>query len=111
MLTIENLVQALTLQPDGEDRYHASNADVGPGVIFGGQLLAQSIVAAAATEPGKYVKTVHTIFARAGAPEAPVEITVDRMHSGRAMASRTVTIDQGDRLIARSQLLLTADEP
>jgi acyl-CoA thioesterase len=111
MLTIDNLLESLTLVADGDDRYHAGNAEVGPGVIFGGQLLAQSIVAAVATEPDKYVKTVHTIFARAGSPETQVEITVDRMHSGRAMASRTVTIGQGDRLIARSQLLLTADEP
>ena len=111
MLTIENLLESLTLEPDGDDRYRASSADAGPGVIFGGQLLAQSIIAASATEPAKRVKTVHTIFARAGSPEAPVEIAVDRMHSGRAMASSTVTISQGDRLIARSQLLLTAEEP
>jgi acyl-CoA thioesterase len=111
VLTIENLLNSLTLDPDGDDCYHADNADAGPGVIFGGQLLAQSIIAASKTEPSKRVKTVHTIFARAGSPDAPVEIAVERMHSGRAMASNTVTITQGDRLIARSQLLLTADEP
>ena len=55
MLTIENLLQSITLEPDGEDRYRAGNAEAGPGVIFGGQLLAQSIVAATAAEPGKYV--------------------------------------------------------
>jgi acyl-CoA thioesterase II len=111
VLTIENLLRSLTLEPEGNDRYRAGNADAGPGVIFGGQLLAQSIIAASMTEPEKRVKTVHTIFARAGSSEAPVEIVVDRMHSGRAMASTTVTIAQDDRLIARSQLLLTADEP
>ena len=111
MLTIESFVDALTLESVGDDRYRAPNVDAGPGVIFGGQLLAQSIIAGRAGEPEKSVKTVHTVFARAGSPDAPVEITVDRLHSGRAMASCTVTIGQGDRLCARSQVLLSADEP
>ena len=33
------------------------------------------------------------------------------MHAGRAFASSTVTISQGDRLCTRSLVLLTADEP
>jgi acyl-CoA thioesterase len=112
MPTIESLLASLTLEPGGDDRYTASNVEHGPGtVIFGGQLLGQSIVAASLGEPRKRVKTVHTIFARAGAPDAPVEISVDRMHSGRAMASCTVTIGQGDRLICRSLVLLSAEEP
>jgi acyl-CoA thioesterase len=109
--TIENLLGALALQPDGEDRYRAPNVDAGHGVLFGGQLLAQSVMAGLAGEPDKSVKTVHTVFARSGSPDAPVEIVVDRMHSGRAMASCTVTISQGERLCARSQVLLSADEP
>ena len=40
-----------------------------------------------------------------------MEITVDPMHAGRAMASCSVTISQGDRLCARSLVLLSADEP
>lgn len=114
MPTIDNLVASLTLEAAGDDdgRFRAPNVEHGPGaVIFGGQLLGQSIVAASTVEPEKRVKTVHTIFARAGAPDTPVDITVDRMHSGRAMASSSVTIAQGDRLICRSLLLLTADEP
>ncbi len=111
MLTIASLVGALTLEPVGTDRYRAGNADAGHGVIFGGQLLAQSVVAGLAGHDGKAVKTVHTIFARSGSPDAPVEIAVDRMHAGRAFASSTVTISQGDRLCARSLVLLSADEP
>ena len=111
MPTIESLVESLRLQPEGDGRYRAPNVDAGHGVIFGGQLLAQSVVAGLDGEPGKRVKTVHTIFARSGSPDAPVELLVDRMHSGRAMASATVTISQGDRLVARSMVLLSADEP
>jgi acyl-CoA thioesterase II len=109
--SIDALVGALALEPAGPDRYRARNVDEGPGVIFGGQLLAQSIVAALAGHEGKAVKTVHTVFARGGSPGVPVEIAVDRMHAGRSFASSTVTIGQGDRLCARSLVLLSAHEP
>ena len=57
------------------------------------------------------MKTVHTVFARSASPEAPLAITVDRMHAGRAFASSSVTISQGDRLCTRSLVLLSADAP
>jgi len=109
--SIDDLVGALALEPDGPDRYTAGNVQATAGVIFGGQLMAQAIVAGLAGHDGKRVKTLHTIFARGGRPDVPVEIVVERMHSGRAFASSTVTIAQGDRLCARSLVLLTADEP
>jgi acyl-CoA thioesterase II len=111
VLTIESLLGALQLEPAGSDQYRAPNAESGHGVIFGGQLLGQSIVAALAGHEGKRVKTVHTIFARSGSPDAPVDITVDRMHTGRAFASSAVTISQGERLCTRSLVLLSSDEP
>ena len=111
MPTIEALVGALDLESVGPDRYRARNVEAGHGVIFGGQLLAQAIVAARAGHEGKAVKTVHTVFARGGSPDAPVDIAVERMHGGRSFASSTVTIGQRDRLCARSLVLLSADEP
>ena len=110
MPEIEDFLRAFALEPIGDGHFRAGNVHAGPGVIFGGQLLAQSIIAARAGEPDKRVKTVHTTFARSGDPSAAVEIAVDPMHSGRAMASCTVTISQGERLCARSQVLLSADE-
>ncbi len=111
MVALNGLLRAFALEPTGADAYRAENAAGGPGVVFGGQLLGQSILAALQRQPGKSVKTVHTVFARGASPEAPLAITVDRMHDGRAFASSTVTILQGDRLCTRSLVLLTADEP
>jgi acyl-CoA thioesterase II len=108
---IDDLVGSLELTEVGPDEYRAGNVSAGPGVIFGGQLMAQSVVAGLVGHDAKRVKTLHTVFARGGRPDAPVEITVDRMHAGRAFASSTVTISQGDRLCARSSVLLSADEP
>src|SRR5262249_33641331 len=101
---------SLELETVGPDRYRAPNAE-DAHFIFGGQLMAQSIVAGLAGVDDKRVKTLHIVFARSGSTDAPVEIAVDRVHAGRAFASRTVTMSQGDRLVSRAQVLLTADEP
>jgi acyl-CoA thioesterase len=111
VLSTDAIVRSLALEPAGADRYRAQNAEDGHGVVFGGQLLAQSIVAGMRGHENKRVKTLHTVFARAATSDAPVEIAVDPMHSGRAFASSTVTISQGDRLCTRSLVLLSADEP
>ena len=112
MLTIDVLLGALDLEPTGSgSTYRAGNTASGHGTIFGGQLLAQTVVAARRAHEGKAVKTVQTIFARAGRLDAPVEITTEPIHDGRAFSSTTVTIRQGDRLCARSLVLLTVDEP
>ena len=79
--------------------------------MFGGQLMAQSVMAGLAGHDGMRVKTLHTVFARGASPDEGLDITVDPMHAGRSFASSTVTISQGDRLCTRSLLLLTADEP
>jgi len=109
---VEDLVGALALDPVGPDRFHGQHVVAnGYGVVFGGQLLAQSLVAALAGHEGKRAKTLHTVFARGASPEEPLDIVVEPMHAGRAFASSTVTISQGDRLCTRSIVLLTADEP
>jgi len=110
-VAIDGLLRALALEPTGPDAYRAETSDGGHGVVFGGLLLGQAIVAGLAGQDGKAVKTVHTVFARAATPGAPVEISVDRMHAGRTLASSTVTIRQADRLCTRSLVLLSADEP
>ncbi len=110
MPTIEAFLEALTLEPAGPDHYRASNVDFGHDVVFGGQLVAQTMLAARQGQEGKTVKSVHTVFARAALPDSGVEIAVDRMHAGRAFASSTVTMTQGDRLCARSLVLLSALE-
>jgi acyl-CoA thioesterase len=110
MSTIDAFLEALTLEPVGEDRYRATNLPSPHGVVFGGQLLAQSIMAGLAGQDGKAVKTIHTVFARGASHEAPLEVAVERMHAGRSVASSTVTIAQGDQICTRSLILLSAVE-
>lgn len=111
MTAIEEYLSVLSLERVGDGQYRGTNLDLGSPVVLGGQLLGQAVVAGLADQEGKTVKTIHTVFARGASPDAPVEIAVDRMHSGRSIASSTVTMSQGDRLCARSIVLLSADEP
>ncbi len=108
--TVRGLLDSLALEQTDPGRFSAGNVDFGHSVVFGGQLMAQSIVAASIGHQGKSAKTLHIIFARPAAPDAPLEIIVDPVHSGRSLASSTVTISQGERICTRSMVLLSADE-
>ena len=110
MFTVDAFLEALSLEEVGTDRYRASNLRSDHDVVFGGQLLAQSVMAGLAGQEGKSVKTIHTVFARGASPGAPLDIVVDRMHGGRSVASSTVTVSQADRLCTRSLVLLSAAE-
>jgi acyl-CoA thioesterase II len=106
-----DLASALALTPLGDRRFRAGNVAGVGGVVFGGQLLAQTIVAAATADPDKEVKSVHTVFARGADPDRVLDIHVEPVHLGRALGSVTVTVAQGDRACSRSLALLSAVEP
>lgn len=103
----------LRLEPLGAGRFRAPNEGdpASHDVVFGGQLLGQMIVAASASHPGKHVRTLHTIFARAARVSAETQLAVEPMHDGRSFASASVTAWQGDRLCARALVLLDAPDP
>ncbi len=117
MSDLKDFLAVLDLTPAGEDpdggalRYTAGSLDEGHGVVFGGQLLAQTVVAGASSMPDKEVKSLHTVFARGASMSAPLEIDVEVLHQGRALGSASVTIHQGDRICTRSTLLLQAPDP
>jgi acyl-CoA thioesterase len=105
------IIDVLALEESGTDRYLGQNLAETHGVVFGGQLLGQAISAAARTVDGMTIKSMHTIFARGGSPDAPVELSVERLHAGRSFASVEVSIGQGDRLCTRSLVLLHRPDP
>ncbi|OAA18919.1 acyl-CoA thioesterase II [Frankia sp. EI5c] len=111
MFSVDSVLAALALEPVAADRYRAGSVGTGGPVVHGGQLLAQTLIAAQQGQDGKRVKTLHTVFARAARPDAPLEIAVDRVHSGRSLATSLVSISQGERLCVQSQVMLSADEP
>jgi acyl-CoA thioesterase II len=112
MPELADLLAVFDLEPTGEGAFSGSSIVFGGGsVVFGGQLLAQSILAGATVDPAKEVKSIHTVFARGAATDAPLEFDVDVMQNGRSFASASVTARQGERLCTRSLVLLHAPDP
>ncbi|BAD56712.1 MULTISPECIES: acyl-CoA thioesterase [Nocardia] len=64
---------------------------------FGGQLVAQAIMAAGRTVGDRPVHAVNAHFVRGGDPKKPIEYRVVRHRDGRAFANRTVTAVQDDQ--------------
>jgi len=107
---LPDLPSLLELTDAGDHRYEvfqpAESAE-GRDVVFSGQLLGQTIMASdRAAGSAKDVRSIHTIFARAGTYTKPILLEVDSMHSGRTWASDTVTASQDGRLLCRSLVLL-----
>jgi acyl-CoA thioesterase II len=106
------LLQSLALEPLGDSTFRARSVqDERRPVIFGGQIMAQMIVAASRFESSKVLKSLHVVFARSGSTSRPVQIELSSVHSGRALASVAVTAAQGERVLAQGLLLLDAGEP
>jgi acyl-CoA thioesterase II len=109
----------LQLEPVGEHQYRGRSEHEGEptrNVVFGGQILAQSIIAAyldrnTGRDDDKQVKSIHAVFARAGDYSEPIVYDVDRMHDGRTAGTDTVTFSQRGKVMARSLILWTRDEP
>jgi acyl-CoA thioesterase len=114
-MTRTGAIDLLSLEPAGPGRYLVPmppGSQEGGNVVFGGQLMAQMIMASAAASDGaKYVKSMHTIFSRAGSYAEPIHLQVEPFHTGRTWASELITARQGERLLTRALVLLTSDEP
>lgn len=67
------------------------------GRVFGGQVLAQCIVAAAHTLPAeRLIHSLHGYFLRAGDVSIPIEFGVERLRDGRSFSARRVHAYQKD---------------
>lgn len=112
---LTNSHPVLTLERLSDTQFGAALPEIDPegrNVIFGGQILAQTIIAAATTSgDGKEVKSINVIFARAGSLENPMDLEVRSIHAGRTWASDIVEARQGERVLAQSLVLLHEPDP
>jgi acyl-CoA thioesterase II len=76
--------------------------------IFGGQILAQLVAAAAAM---RTVKSVHAVFPRSGRPRDPLYLDLEKTHDGRSLGMRRAVVYQdqlagGRRVVATASVLV-----
>lgn len=85
----------MTLEQHGPDTYVGTGPSYPWGGLYGGQIVAQSLRAAAATvEPGFVVHSLHAYFIRTGDSSQPIRFEVDRLRNGRSFVTRQVVARQ-----------------
>ena len=96
---LDDLLDLLDLEDIELDIFRGRNEAARSRRIFGGQVVAQSLVAAARTVDGQLAHSLHGYFLRPGDPSVPVLFTVDRIRDGRSFTTRHVVARQKGRAI------------
>lgn len=90
---VASLLAVLDLRDAGarttEDIFTGVSQAMPTGRVYGGQVLAQTIVAASRTlPPERTVHSMHGYFLRPGDPSDGITFSVDRIHDGRSFSTR-----------------------
>uniref|UniRef100_UPI0028D2F046 acyl-CoA thioesterase n=1 Tax=Actinomyces oris TaxID=544580 RepID=UPI0028D2F046 len=84
---------------DGEDVFSGGSLPQLSGRVYGGQVVAQGMLAAAATieddgDGERLPHSVHAFFMRGGQPDTPITFAVERLHDGRSFSQRRTAASQ-----------------
>ncbi|WP_250323874.1 acyl-CoA thioesterase II [Williamsia sp. CHRR-6] len=95
---LDTLVALLDITACGPDRFVGRHPEQTTSRTFGGQLLAQGVIAAGRTlfKGAPPVHALHAHFIRSGDVTQPLEYHVHRSRDARTFANRQVTAVQGD---------------
>lgn len=93
------LLELISLEQLEVNLFRGASRDIGTPRVFGGQVLAQGVLAASRTVEGRALHSLHAYFLRAGDPEAPIVYNVDRSRDGRSFTARRVVAIQHGRQI------------
>jgi acyl-CoA thioesterase II len=93
--------ELLALAPHGPDTFVGIAARYPwGGRLFGGQVVAQALRAAAATvDPARPAHSLHSYFIRPGTPTEPIRYEVERLRDGRSFSTRQVVARQSSGAI------------
>jgi acyl-CoA thioesterase-2 len=110
----KSLIELLDLEELDTDLYRGINehgADQWPA-LFGGQVAAQALMAAARTAPEDRVPhSLHGYFLRPGRADRPVILRVARDRDGRSFSARhVVAVQNGEVIFSMSASFHTAEE-
>jgi len=97
--TTEELLQLLNLETLEDNLFRGESRDIGTPRVFGGQVLAQAIIAANRTVDEGSIHSLHAYFLRGGDASAPIVYDVDRNRDGRSFKARRVVAIQHGRPI------------
>jgi acyl-CoA thioesterase II len=87
---LEDLIKVMTLERLEDDLFRGESRDIGSPQVFGGQVLGQALMAAAATVEGRDAHSLHAYFLRRGDFNSPIVYEVDRARDGNHFSTRRV---------------------
>ena len=99
METPEILTETLALERIEVNTFRGVSPEDGPGRIFGGQVIAQSLLAAYETVEDRICHSLHCYFIRPGDPRIPILFEVDRSRDGGTFTTRRVIAVQNGKQI------------
>ena len=96
------VLAALELEQTGEDTFVGTSLPQIHGRVYGGQVLAQALLAAGRTMTAdRLPHSVHGYFLRPGDLEEPITFAVERLRDGRSFsARRTHAIQSGKPILS-----------
>lgn len=101
----------MALEPHGPDVFVGISPVYPWGRLYGGQVVAQALRAAALTvEPQYRPHSLHAYFIRGGTSDEPVRYEVDRIRNGRSFVTRLVVARQSGGAILNLSVSFQVDE-
>ena len=110
-MTADGLVALFDLEPSGKDRFVGHSPHNGWKRVFGGQVLAQALVAAERTVVGRDPHSLHAYFLLGGDPRQPILFEVERLRDGRSFTTRRIVARQKGEAIFVMTASFHAQEP
>lgn len=99
--SLESLLATLDLEQLEVNLFRGVSPQNGWKRVFGGQVIAQALVAAARTVEGKLPHSLHAYFLLGGDPAAPIIYDVDRIRDGGSFSTRrVVAIQHGEAIFS-----------
>lgn len=105
---LANLLELLDLRPadDEPDVYVGESLPQPHGRVFGGQVVAQGIIATGRTVAGvegppRHLHSLHGYFLRPGNPDIPIRYEVERLRDGNSFSARRVhAVQEGHPILS-----------
>ena len=107
---LRELIDVLDLEEEGGDTFAGRSEPDRHGAIYGGQFVAQALVAAARTAEGRVAHSLHAFFLRGGDPGRSLRYAVERVRDGRSFSHRRVSAWQDDHELFTAQLCFQPPE-
>lgn len=97
---LDHLQAVLDIETVATNQFRGQSSKGGWGRVYGGQVLAQGMVAAARTvDAERAIHSLHGYFLLAGDPKTPIDYTVERLRDGGSFSTRRVMASQGGQAI------------